>query len=265
MASSQLHPGETVIDDSTPDHAQPNPHGFGTGLDYSSRTAAGYAGVAQPFPTSLMVPESEWQGRIEELEQRESRLSDIIIQAKLPPKNQGQTGYCWINAPTHALEIIRVVQNEPMVILSPASAGAQIKNYQNVGGWDREALDWLTKRGAVPVDKWPANAIDRRYATAENAEIALKYRVDDWWQLDNSIAQMVSCLFRRIPVCVGLGWWGHEITYCDPVWVDGQIGIRFRNSWGNDWPTAGASGWSILQGRKMNPDSSVAPRTALAY
>lgn len=264
MASSLLYPGERIFDDSTPEHHYATPEGFSTGLDLSLRTAEGYGAAAEPFPESLLIPRSEWQARIEEMEQQKSRLSDLIIAAKLPPKDQNGTNYCWINSPTHALEVVRLVQNEPMVILSPASAGAQIKGFRNVGGWGREALEWIAEHGLVPVDKWPPNAIDRRYATEENKQLALKYRAQRWWVLDNSLDQHISCLLHRIPVCVGLAYWSHEVLDCDPVWVNGAIGVRFRNSWTADWPTPGAGGWSIRQGRKITPDDSVAPVVALA-
>ena len=264
MPSSSLYYGEQVIDDATMERHILVPEGFGTGLDYSTRSTEGYAGVAEPFPPSLLIPRSEWQARIEEMEQQKSRLSDIITQSGLPPKNQQSTNYCWVNSPTHCIEIVRVAQNEPPVILSPASAGAQIKNYRNVGGWGREALEWIGEHGLVPVDKWPANAIDRQYATAENKQLALRYRQDRWWVLDGSLEQMISLLLHRIPGSAGLSWWSHQVSYIDPVWLDGDVAIRFRNSWGNDWPKPGAGGYSVLQGRRMYPDDLTAPVTAYA-
>ena len=264
MASSRLRYGEVVIDDANMERAHLVPEGFGRGLDYASRTAEGYGTAAEPFPASLIIPKSEWQARIQEAEERKTRLSDIITQSGLPPKNQQQTNYCWVNSPTHCIEINRVVQNEPMVILSPASAGAQIKGYRNVGGWGREALEWIGDNGLVPVDRWPANSIDRQYATPQNKQLALHYRQAKWWVLDGSLEQMVSLLLRRIPGSAGLSWWSHQVTYIDPVWLDGDIAIRFRNSWGPDWPKDGAGGWSVLQGRRMYADDLTAPVTALA-
>ena len=263
MASSLLYPGELHIDDSTPEHAHAVPEGYGTGLDYSGRSAEGYGTDAEPFPDALLIPRSEWRDRIAEMEQQKSRLSDIIVQAGLPPKDQERTLYCWINATTHALEVVRAVQNEPTVILSPASAGAQIKNYRNTGGWDRDALEWLSDKGACPVDIWPANAIDRRYCTPEAKQEALKYRVQRWWNLDcSSDEQLISCLLRRIPVAIGLDWWAHEVLACDAVWINNAIGLRPRNSWGDrpQYP----NGFFTLQGWRARPSSAVAPFVAYA-
>lgn len=172
------------------------------------------------------------------------------------------SGNCWINAPTHCVEVLRVLQNQPMVILSPASAGAPIKNFSNQGGWGGEGLAWIIKNGLVPVDKWPANAIDRQYYTDANKTLALKYRVVEWMQVTpRTMPQVISLLLRRWPGAAGMSWWAHEITYYDVVWLDGGPAIRFRNSWGMAY---GTQGFNILQGSKMIPDDYVSPSTVLA-
>lgn len=253
-----------IIDDSTVvDEIVLAPQG-GRGLDLSARPAGpyGYGSAAEPFPKSLVIPRSEWQARAAERKAKRSRLRDMCDLAGLPPKDQQQTNYCWINAPTYCVEVLRAHQNQDKVLLSPASAGAQIKGYRNVGGWGQEGLQWISDHGLVPCDKWPANAIDQRYATEENKQLALKYRVTEWWELPaRDIAPTISCLLLGIPVAVGLQWWSHEVTYLDVDWVDGQPAILFRNSWG---PRYGDNGYGILQGQRAIPDDAVAPRVAVA-
>lgn len=268
--SSGLYTGEHVIDDSTPDWMVEQicrtPPGYSTGLELA-RGAGEYAygDVATPFPAELLIPRSEWQARIQEMEERKTRISDQVDQAGLPCKDQNGTNYCWINAPVHLIEVMRVLQNQELVILSPASAGGPIKGYRNVGGWGKEGLEYLVQYGCVPVDRWPANAIDRRYNTAENRQLALKYRVVEWWELrPRNVDELMSCLLRRIPIAVGLNWWRHEVSYYDPVWLNGQPGVRHRNSWGMSWPQAQARGYGILQGSKMLPDDAVCPASVLA-
>lgn len=267
MPSSILYPDELVIDDETINKQSAiadilfNPT-FGRGLDLSERTDEGYGSAAERFPRELLVPRSEWEPRIKEMEERKSRISDISLISGLPCKDQGQTNYCWINAPTHCVEIIRVVQNQEMVLLSPASAGGPITSYRNVGGWGKPGLQWIAYKGLVPISRWPANAISRNYATAENIQLALDYRVTEWWELaPRNLDELMSCLFLRKPVALGYNWWRHEVTGCDPVWLDGEIALRIRNSWGMGW---GDKGFSVLRGSKMLPDDAVAPRTAIA-
>lgn len=256
---------ELIINDSTPEHAYQPPVGQSMGLALELRGPDGYADVAESFPSNLLIDitdSSAMQARIQEMKDTKSRLSDLAIAAGLPCKDQNGTNYCWINAPTYCVETVRVVQNQPMVILSPASAGGPIKGYRNVGGWGKEGLEWIIAHGLVPVAQWPANAIDSRYNTTENKQLALKFRATEWWELKpRSKQELFSCLFHRIPIAVGYNWWRHEVTAVDPEWMDGELVLRIRNSWAMSW---GDKGFGILQGSKMLPDDAVAPRTALA-
>ena len=164
------------------------------------------------------------------------------------------SGNCWINAPTHCVEINRLQQNQRTVSLSPASAGAQIKQYRNSGGWGLEGLQFVAKNGLVPSAKWPDNAIDKRYATSENKELALDYRVDEWMECrPRNVDEMISMLLRRYPGAGGYNWWSHEVTNCDPIWLDNTAAVRIRNSW-KGW---GDFGFGILQGSKMLADDLV--------
>ena len=248
-----------IINDETPDHLWQVPADQTTGLDLSSRPnpgGFGYGATASPFPDELLIPRSEWRDRIQEMEDTKSRISDWIRLKKLPVKNQGRTNFCWANAPVTCLEIIRIMSGQRMVELSPASVACQINGFRNQGGWGKDALDWLIDHGAYPADKWPANAIDSKYLTSTPD----RYTVEEWFELiPRNVDQLMSMLLRRVPVAIGLNWWGHEVTAIDPVWKDGQPAIRILNSWGDTW---GANGQAILQGSKMLPDDAVCPRVA---
>lgn len=263
MQSTLIHKDELIIND---EFEVETPADQSTGLHLAMRTTPyGEISAAPPFPSELIIPPSEYQPRIQEMTELKTFLSQRILNFNLPCKDQQQTNYCWINAPTHCVEITRLTQNQPMVILSPASAGAQIKNFKNVGGWGQEGLEWIVEHGLYPVDMWPANAnspSDRKYMTAAGKAAALDYRVTEWWELrPKNMAQLISCLLRRIPVAVGYDWWGHEVTAVDAIWLDGTVAIRIRNSWGMSW---GNKGFSVLQGNKMIPADAVCARVAVA-
>lgn len=261
--ASAFRPGEPIIGDETPMDVAIEPT-KGRGLMLGRRrTPFGAMANAPAFPRHLVIPSSEWQARIQEKEETKTRLSDIADRAGLPCKDQAQTNYCWINAPSYAFELLRVRQNQRMVILSPASAGARIKQYRNEGGWGEEAIRFIASDGLVPVTRWPANAIARQYATPENIALAKRaYRCTEWWECrPRDMDELVTCLLLNHPCPVGYNWWGHEVTAVDAVWVDGTIAIRIRNSWGMGW---GSRGYGILQGQRMVPDDTVAPRVALA-
>lgn len=225
------------------------------------RTPYGATGLASPFPRELLVPEVEWKERIEEMERKQIRLSDLIAQAGLEVLDQGSTNYCWINAPTFNVMVARVLANQPLVRLSPASVGAKIKNFTNVGGWGTEGLDYIIRHGLVPQELWPANAIQRQYDTPQADAERSKYRVSEWWELKpRNWHEHGSALLNYVPVCVGLNYWGHEVTDVDLViYPDGSIGPRFANSWGRGW---GTNGYGLRKGSKIYADDAVCARVA---
>lgn len=251
-----------IVNDTTPNDVIFDPtKGRGLNLEDRPRGYA-YGAVAEPFPDELLIPRSEWQARIKEMEDTKTRITDLCDLRGLKVKDQARTNFCWFNAPTHCLEIDRVMQNESPVSLSPASGACKITNFRNVGGWGKQALEFIIDTGVVPSSMWPDTAIDRQYDTAAtNAERA-KYRVVEWWELEpRNLDQLMSVLLRRWPVAVGYNWWSHEVTAVNPRWIDGAPALDIDNSWGTSW---GTNGRGVLQGNRMLPDDAVVPRTALA-
>lgn len=209
-----------------------------------------------------IIPRSEWPDRIEAMEKTKTRISDICYQVGLKCKDQNGTSYCWINAPTYCIEVVRAIAGLPTIYLSPASVGAKIKNFRNVGGWGSQGLEYIVEHGSVPVDLWPANAIKREHDTPEAWQRAKDFQVIEWYDApDRNFDAAMTCLFHRIPVAVGYNWWSHEVTLCDPVNLGGgEFGVRFRNSWGMNY---GTDGYNVLNERKGTPDDAVAPRVAI--
>lgn len=265
--SSALMPGELIIDDSTKlDVVNPG-NQVGRGLDLGLRGPADYeyGEFASPFPSNLMIPTSEFQARIQEMEETKSRLSDIILQSELPFKDQDGRNYCWNAAVVHGVEVMRAKQNQPLVQLSYASVGARIKGGRNVGGWGKEALEFIVQNGINTESDWPRHSLDvRQFDTEENRQKALAYRVPEWSELmPRNMQQLISMLLHRIPVAVGYNWWGHEVLAVDAVWQDGMACLRIRNQW-NVSPWAENNGFGILKGNRALADDAVAPRSALA-
>lgn len=260
--SSSIFAKEIVISDDYPDDGAAVEN-YGKGLDLSSRPDGvyGYGATANPFPSQLLIDPSEFQARIKEKEETKSRISDAIRRVNSPCKNQQSTNFCWANAPTRCVEILRIQQNETPITLSPASVACRINGFRNQGGWGKDALQYIIDHGVDPVSLWPANAIDRKYDTQASKTAAMAYRVLEWNELrPRNMQELVSCLLRGLPVAVGFNWWSHEVTAIDAVWMDGAPAIRIENSWGTSW---GDNGFGILQGSKALPDDAVTPRTTL--
>lgn len=267
MFTSTLYRNETVINDENYEKTMEASIDMARGLRLELRGPNDYEydDLATPFPSELLINPSDYRAIIQEQEEQKSRISDLINLQKLPHKDQSSTNYCWINAPVHCVEICYLQQNQrdangDLIILSPASVGAKIKSYRNVGGWGKEGLEGIIKWGVAPVDLWPANAIDRKYDTTSTQQVAKKFTVDEWFEcVPRNKHQMISMLLRRKPGAAGLNWWRHEVTYCECVWIDGDVAVRFRNSWAG----YGDNGFSILQGSKMLADDLVFPSTAI--
>lgn len=223
-----------------------------------------YGSLENAEPLSLpLIPESEWAERIKDREKLGARVQDLCDAAGLKVKNQEQTPYCWINAPTHCVEVARVAAGLPYVELSPASAGAKIKNFQAVGGWGTEGVEFIAKSGLVPASIWPNNAINKKYDTPAADAERPKYQIDEWWELKpRSFEELMSCLLLGIPVAIGLNWWGHEVTAIDGVVLKGgAFGVMIDNSWGTSW---GQNGRGVLARSKATPDDAIAPRVVTA-
>lgn len=237
--------------------------------DYSAEPI-GTHGFAAPFPKELLIPRSEWRDRIEAMEKTKSRLSDLIRYKKLPYQDQANTNYCWIFGTVAAIHIVRMLQGEPMVMLSPASVGAPLTNYANargnpagVGGWGTKALAYIVKHGIAPADLWPIRAIDKRYDNAESQAARKAYNVTEWYDVPpNSFDHLMSIVLRGLPAPIGIPWGrgGHLICACDPV-VRGRdsFAVRPRNSWAN----YGDDGFFVIDEDACRVNDIVCPRVAL--
>lgn len=263
--ASTMYAGEQVFDDSTHEHDDELMAGFARGYQGMFSSSQSADEISVPFPKELLIPESEWPDWIKEQEQNKTRISDLVNQAGLPCKDQAKTNYCWGNAPTHLAEIQLLIQNQPMTILSPASVCARQNGFRNQGGMGEDALRQIIDKGINTVKDWPANAIDEKYDTAATRQSALRYRATEWYRLKpRNKQEQISCLLRRIPLAVGLNYWRHEPNDYEAVWLNGQIGVRGRNSWGMSYPQPGGMGYFIRQGSKMLADDAVAIRQMIA-
>lgn len=236
------------------------PPGLGRGRDVPARAPLGLAAVADPFPADWLIPKSEWQAIIQDRQRFKATMKEFLLSQGVKVLNQQMTNYCWCNAPTFSVMVVRAKANQKNVRLSPASVGGPLTSYRNVGGWGKDALQRISDVGVVPQDLWPANDISRRYDTPATWAAAKKYRIPRWI-VCVTLEQVISCVLRGYPVPVGYNWWGHEVCAVDVNWRDGEPTLIIANSWDDTW---GDQGYGELQGRRMIPDDAVCPITARA-
>jgi len=249
--------GRYIVDDNTA-----VPRGMSKGYESRDWDEFPLGSFAAPFPLPL-IPRSEWRDRIEMLDKTKGWPKDHKELSGFPSLNQNGTNYCWTNAPVQAVHYVRAMQGQPHVSLSPASVGAPVKNYRNVGGWGSQSLDYIIEQGVAPVSLWPANGINRKYNTEEVRVERQKYKVTEWWELkDKDFNQLITCLLLGYPVAIGLNWWSHEVLACK-VAVQGKD--DFLTDIDNSWGGWGDNGHGFLTQRKATPDDAVTPRVVLPY
>lgn len=229
--------------------------------DYTKQPL-GSLGFASPFTQVVKeIPQSEWQARIQEQEEKGELVDKICDARGSKVKYQAQTNFCWGNSPIRSIEVARCVAGQPIVSLSPASVCCKINGFRNAGGWGSQAVDYCAKVGPAPSSDWPDNAIDRQYDNAKSDADRPKYKIADWVELEpHNLTQLGTLLLKKIPVCLGLDWWGHEILAIRLLWNRGFY-VLIDNSWGTQW---GDNGRGVLTLQKASASDAVAPLYAMA-
>jgi len=267
--SSTLYPNEPVIDDGNWNEAvlggELGSRGRGYGL--TPRSFGVYPKEFLGVPAEItLIPQSEWSARIKELEETQSRLSDI--RGNIPSLDQGSNGYCWAHSTVHALTLVRQIANQPYVPLSAYMVAAIIKDGKNEGGWCGLSAKFLQEVGVAPQSSWPQGNRDTRLDTPLVRALAANHKVlegwDDFsqpvWDQQLSFNQVMTLLLTRTPVALDFNWWGHSVCGLDPVEVEpGSFGIRIWNSWGDSW---GTRGMGVLRGTQAIPNAAVGIRTS---
>lgn len=213
-------------------------------------------------PSSFLfprIPRSEWRDRIRE--GKGTFLGDLTRKV-LSPHDQGLTNYCWAHGSVRGLEALRVFQGQKPLILSAESVAVPVTGGRNRGGSPDEALERLMSHGCCEQSFWPNNDLNERHAKDGWLDNALSHVILRWADVENFDDQATLAL-HRVPVPIGLGWWGHLVCQLDLVYLDDikeldhfvrasdQFGIGFDNSWGADY---GENGYAYLDEKHATAD-----------
>jgi len=141
------------------------------------------------------------------------------------------------------MELLRIYEGQPSLMLSPDSVAYPIEGTRDRGGYPSDACDQLAIGGACPMDAWPEAELSPKNAAKNWKEQALNHALLRWVKV-STWQQQITLGILRIPIAIGLGWWGHLVCQVDPVIISkAEVGIDFDNSWGADW---GENGSGIL-------------------
>lgn len=266
MIDVRTHPatGEVIIGD--PDTPWfPSDRALGLVPRNYSRCPVGYLGdVAPPFDLPL-IPQSEWQSRLDAKIASKSQLSDIRNRGMngqpIPSRDQDGYPYCWAHSSTSACLIARAVSNQPYADLSAFAVACIIMNYKRSGGWGSLSLEWIANNGIPTSDTWPQQSTSRSNDTPAMRANAATNKVTEWMDGEpRNVDQLVTCLLLGIPVVVDYNWWSHSVCALDLVSIN-PLQIRIWNSWGDSWSQ---NGTGILEGKRAIPDGLCMPRVISA-
>jgi len=210
------------------------------------------------YPKDDLVPRSEWDALI-------AAYPAGSDDQNLPPTaEQDGVGQCNASTTVSMLEFIRKRQGLPYVQLSAADLYHRINGGQDRGSLLEDALREVEKNGVGTAAtcgylwkngywKGPASASERA-----------KYRAVEVFECP-TFDHCMSAVLRGFILNTGILWYdnytpgqdgwlprpagrkgGHAIMGYRPARRGNEYGIWHQNSWGPDWPRAGANGRFVI-------------------
>lgn len=168
------------------------------------------------------IPRDEWKGIIAARKSEGVSLRDVV-----PVIYTQSMGSCAAEAATGAETDARSFMGMEFILLNPVSL-----YYFSGGGRDNGSnidtnLRYLRDQGVLPMSVWPRSKGLRRPPQDLMKEYAVKYRVDEWYDIRNA-AEFASALLTGYTVVYGRR--GHAIRAIDMLDTDRFL---YANSWGN--------------------------------
>jgi hypothetical protein len=246
----------------------PVPPGKKTGLiprNYKSHPP-GYLACCPTAPDDWIIPEDEWQDRLDAQLAAKISLWDLreANYDALKSLDQNGFGLCWAFSTTKAVMYTRALMGEPPVTLSAWYVAGIINGWRDEGGWGAASLEFITKTGVPAMEKCPKYS--RSVVAADAEQNAALHKVMEWYDgsedRDKNRAIMVSAFLLGLPPVLDYNWLSHSMCGCRLVSVKPSLVVDTDNSWG-DVDQYGAKGTYRLTGNHAIPDGIVVPRVSL--
>lgn len=152
--------------------------------------------------------------------------------------SQNGLGFCWAWGITGNMMDCRSREGKPTKLLSPVSLGWTV-GWQNRGNYLMSAINGMKERGVCEMEYTPnPHSLNYRQYKEGWEENALKYRLAEWWDLDNRsdsrmVQHLVTVLASGVPVYVAHNWWGHALSIVSLNWDESlsyNMAFVHRNS-----------------------------------
>lgn len=224
--------------------------------DHDSRGYSKLLGAEVPT-----IPRSEWSARIKEQAARKRRISD---HQRWPCDNQGSYPTCWAAGTCQAYSTARVMQMgmEHYVRISAMSIAVPISGGRS-GGYEGNAVNYLTKYGGVDVKLWGYTDPGRYDNKPEVQANRLLHKSLESYECDG-FAEFATALLLGYPCTVSYAWWRHVVMLTDLVEIEaGSFGFRIRNNWGESYGDKGEygfGGYAVFREGRGTPSGGFAFR-----
>jgi hypothetical protein len=201
-----------------------------------------------------VIPRSEWKPRLDALKRANAGIRALLWD-KHPCHDQASTNYCWANGPTACGDTIIYITGRGNYLLSAASVGGPVTGFSNEGGWPANAIEYMSKKGAVRDSLWPNATISRSYFNREDVQADYPHHlvsqtIADLGATSDIFDETVTCVLLGCPVATCHNWWMHAVIATGLDYQNGVWYLEERNSWAMDY---GEQGFFLLrEGRGRN-------------
>lgn len=171
-----------------------------------------------------IIPRDQWRDHI-------GRISLRPYVEKI--FDQGNAGSCAAEASTQALQISRAFAGRPFVQLSPWFVYHTTSGGRDQGSNIDSNLEFLRKYGAAPMSVWGRDKGWRAEPSAEAKTEALKYRVDEFYDV-TTVEEFGTALIKGFAVVYGRR--GHALVATE---LKSTTHFEYANSWHESWGDGG--------------------------
>lgn len=206
------------------------------------------------------IPRSEWSARIKELKDRRARISDH--QTWECDAQSGPT--CWAAGTCQAYSTARVIQmgRQHYIRASAMSIAVPISGGRS-GGYEGDAVRYMTQHGVVDSDLWGYGSIRPTAAAAELQANRLLHKSLESYECDG-FDEFATALLLGFPCTVSYNWWSHVVMLTDLVEIEsGSFGFLIRNNWGEGYGSKadnGFGGYAVFREGRGTPSGGFAFR-----